>query len=271
MSRILLCNDDGYQALGIRTLARVLQAAGHEVITVAPHEERSGQSHAMSFFTPVHVRRIDSATWAVKGTPADCAAIALLDLLKDNPPDLVISGINHGYNLGWDIHYSGTVGAATEASFLGRPAIAVSMNCMSTSEAENAKGFEIVAKLVARIADATTAMLPQFDNTWPDKCVLNINHPGTADAPLEIAHCRGDSIYLAGIQKFRIETADPKRENAIYILGGNSFRDQPSAPASRDDVSLAFEGKATMTLLSFRQAHHASEDILRELWRKISL
>ena len=117
--RILLCNDDGYQAQGIQTLARVLKSQGHEVVVVAPSEERSGQSHAMTFFRPVLSKEVSPGVWAVHGTPADCATIGLQQLFSDNLPDLVVSGINHGLNVGWDVNYSGTVGAATEAALLG--------------------------------------------------------------------------------------------------------------------------------------------------------
>ena len=269
MKRILICNDDGYRAQGIRHLRDELLRAGFEVYVVAPHEERSGQSHAMSFFSPVHVQRMDSSTWSVRGTPADCAAIALLDLLKDRPPHLVISGINHGYNLGWDVHYSGTVGAATEASFLGTPAVAVSMHCAGLGEAELHTAFASVGQLIARVAHGILSTPAQ---QWPAKCVLNINHPGIPGAELAIAHCRGESIYTAGIQRFVLEGGDPSRENTLYILGGNSFRDNMRvAPhGARDDVSLACEGKATMTMLSFRQGHHASEDLLQDLWQTLT-
>jgi 5'-nucleotidase len=223
----------------------------------------------MSFFAPVHVQRVDASTWSVKGTPADCAAIALHDLLKDRPPHLVISGINHGYNLGWDVHYSGTVGAATEASFLGTPAIAVSMNCMGSAESEVAAGFKSTGALMGRIAQAILGY-PML--RWPPKCVLNINHPGTPHADLAIAHCRGESIYNAGLQKFVLEGGDPARENTVYILGGNSFRRQEDAlrHGAKDDVSLSFEGKATMAMLSFRQGHHDSDDLLGDLWQKLT-
>lgn len=269
MKRILLCNDDGYRAAGIRFLRAELLRAGYEVFVVAPHEERSGQSHAMSFFSPVHVQRIDAYTWAVRGTPADCAAIALLDLLKDRPPHLVISGINHGYNLGWDVHYSGTVGAATEASFLGTPAVAVSMHCGTASEAELARSFSDVGQLMARFADCITGSQAL---RWPAKCVLNVNHPGVPGAKLAMAHCRGESIYTAGLQRFVLEGGDPAHENTVYILGGNSFRGnrEVSPHGASDDVSLAYEGKATMTMLSFRQGHHASEDLLGDLWQKLA-
>jgi 5'-nucleotidase len=269
MKRILICNDDGYRAQGIRRLRDELLRGGFEVYVVAPHEERSGQSHAMSFFSPVHVQRIDASTWAVKGTPADCAAIALLDLLKDRPPHLVISGINHGYNLGWDVHYSGTVGAATEASFLGTPAVAVSMNCMGFSEPDLDAGFRAVGALMAKLAHE---ILNPPTVTWPSKCVLNINHPGIPGAAVAIAHCRGDSIYNARVQRFVLDGGDPGREHAVYILGGNSFRGdgETVAHGARDDVSLAYEGKATMTMLSFRQGHHASDDLLGTLWQKLT-
>ncbi len=124
--RVLLTNDDGVDSPGLLYLESALQAEGLDVMTVAPRFEQSAQSHAITLRRPIRVRRVHSYRVSVDGTPADCVLLALFALMEE-PPDLVISGINHEYNLGEDVFYSGTVAAAREAAIYGIPAIAVSM------------------------------------------------------------------------------------------------------------------------------------------------
>lgn len=124
--KILVSNDDGVNALGIRTLSRVL-AEFAEVVTVAPDRNRSGASHSLTLEVPLRADKIDSSGfYSVKGTPTDCVHWAVNCLLEPDP-DMVVAGINHGANLGDDVIYSGTVAAATEGRHLGLPALAVSL------------------------------------------------------------------------------------------------------------------------------------------------
>ena len=242
--RILLCNDDGYQALGIQTLARSLRAAGHETIIVAPSEERSGQSHAMTFFRPVLARQVNTDTWSIYGTPADCAAIALQNLLAETPPDLVVSGINHGLNVGWDVNYSGTVGAATEASLLGFKSIAVSVDLdAARTPAETESFFEAAAEVVVRTV-ARFATLP-----WAPLKVLNINHPGTHCRGLLPAASGGYSMYVPAVLEMRSERHAHKNLK-VFMLGGSERR---SNEDSSQDVTLVQQGFCTFSLLDARQ------------------
>jgi len=270
--RILLCNDDGFQAQGIQTLARALRKAGHDVLMVAPSEERSGQSHAMSFFRPVLVREVERGTWSVHGTPADCAAIALQSLFKANPPDVVVSGINHGLNVGWDVNYSGTVGAATEASLLGHKAIAVSVDL------HEAKGPDDVALFFERAADLTVKVVENLAAFPLGSCeVLNINHPGLAPKSLVAAACGGYSMYVPAVSELRPEkTAGENTAGSVvasdatasesgpgsakvYMLGGNARR---SNGDRSQDVTLLLDGHATFSVLSTRQSSTANTEKL---------
>ncbi|WP_141733408.1 5'/3'-nucleotidase SurE [Oligoflexus tunisiensis] len=235
--RILLCNDDGYEALGILTLARHLRALQHEVYVVAPSAERSGQSHAMTFFRPISTSRIDAHTWAVQGTPADCAALALHHFLKATPPELVISGINHGLNVGWDVNYSGTVGAATEAGLLGYKAIAVSVDLQrGTPLALQQDAFDRAAQLTCRIA----ASLDHLD--WPTGEILNINHPGVEVRGVVQAACAGYNMHVP-----QIINVEPD----VYMMGGSERvnRGDPS-----QDVTAVLEGYAAVSFLRARQS-----------------
>jgi len=129
--KLLISNDDGIFALGIRALANELATAGHEVTVVCPDRERSATGHGLTLHQPIRAEKVESMfhpsvkAWACSGTPSDCVKLALWALLE-SPPDLVLSGINHGSNLGTDVLYSGTVAAAMEGVTLGVPSVAIS-------------------------------------------------------------------------------------------------------------------------------------------------
>lgn len=125
--RILLVNDDGINAPGIRMLQKALEEAGHQTIMVAPDSERSAASHSITLRKDIHAVQIAENEWAISGTPVDCVVIALQKIITE-PIDLVVSGINAGQNMGEDVLYSGTVSAAVEASLFGLKAIALSIN-----------------------------------------------------------------------------------------------------------------------------------------------
>ncbi|MCG7905687.1 MAG: 5'/3'-nucleotidase SurE, partial [Candidatus Thiodiazotropha taylori] len=123
---ILLSNDDGYQATGLMMLAEQLSEVG-DIVVVAPDQDRSGASNSLTLVNPLRARTMENGFIRVDGTPTDCVHLAITGLLEQEP-DLVVSGINAGPNMGDDVLYSGTVAAATEGRFLGLPAVAISMN-----------------------------------------------------------------------------------------------------------------------------------------------
>jgi len=173
--RILLTNDDGVSFYGIHALVNAFYLE-HEVIVVAPAEERSGFSHSVTIFSPfsysgagskIPVKNIEA--YAVNGTPADCVKLAILHLLKDRLPDLIISGINSGPNLGQDIMYSGTVGAASEGVLLGIPSIAISLG--DWTKQENA--YVNAANFLKKNIDT----LFKLAQEGRGKIVLNVNCP----------------------------------------------------------------------------------------------
>lgn len=150
---ILLTNDDGYQAPGIAALAKAFLAAGHRVTIAAPDRERSAASHGISIHQPLRTKNVcveGAGGWAADGTPADCARLGLY-LTRDDQPDLVISGINCGPNLGGACIYSGTVNAAMEASMAGVPAMAVSLNSFDSDD--YALAAELALKFSKTAAD----------------------------------------------------------------------------------------------------------------------
>jgi 5'-nucleotidase len=171
--RVLVSNDDGVDAPGIRILAEGLRTAGHEVWVVAPDRDRSGASNSLTLDQPIRVARIDPYTWRVFGTPTDCVHVALAGLL-DHEPDIVVSGINNSANLGDDVIYSGTVAAAMEGRFLGLPAIAVS--CVSRDH---------IAQHYATAARAAVELTARLlVDPLPADTILNVNVPDCAWADL---------------------------------------------------------------------------------------
>ncbi|AFI83746.2 MULTISPECIES: 5'/3'-nucleotidase SurE [Methylophaga] len=166
--KILISNDDGYMAKGIRTLARSLAGLG-EITVVAPDRNRSGASNSLTLENPLRLDRMEDGVYRVEGTPTDCVHLAITGLLEDEP-DMVVSGINAGANLGDDVLYSGTVAAAMEGRFLGLPAIAISLASFEGKHYETA-GW-VAQQLVERLKSVAL----------PADTILNVNVP---DLPIE--------------------------------------------------------------------------------------
>ena len=164
--RVLVSNDDGVDAPGIRILAEGLRAAGHDVVVVAPDRDRSGASNSLTLDLPVRVSKIDDRHWRVYGTPTDCVHVAITGML-DIEPDIVVSGINTCANLGDDVIYSGTVAAAMEGRFLGLPAIAVSLATADHVGLHYETAARAAVQLVARLAT----------DPLPADTILNVNVP----------------------------------------------------------------------------------------------
>src|SRR6266536_4007632 len=145
MTRILLTNDDGIHSNGLLTLERVLHEIG-DVFVVAPAAEMSGASHSLTLSRPLRIRQIDDHHWTVDGTPTDCVTLAIHQILKgDQLPDVCVSGINHGGNLGDDATYSGTVAGALEATILGVPGLALSLVAREHFDFTEAAQFAVTA------------------------------------------------------------------------------------------------------------------------------
>ncbi len=170
---ILISNDDGIAANGIRVLSEELSKK-HNVYVVAPDRERSAAGHSLTLHTPLRVEELENnnigakKAWVTTGTPGDCVKIAINAILsKEEQPDIVISGINHGPNLGADILYSGTVSCAMEGAMLGFPAIAVSLASMKTEYDD----FKFTASFVSSLLDKLNGF------KFPPKSILNVNVP----------------------------------------------------------------------------------------------
>jgi 5'-nucleotidase len=176
--KILVSNDDGYQATGINVLADALARIA-DIVVVAPDRNRSAASHSLTLEDPLRIREVGENRYCVNGTPSDCVHLALTGFLEEEP-DLVVSGINHGANLGDDVIYSGTVAAAMEGRFLGLPTIAVSL------VGQHLTHFETAARV------ATEFVQRLHKHSLPSEIIFNVNVP---DRPYE---------ELTGIQAVRL-------------------------------------------------------------------
>lgn len=163
---ILLSNDDGYESPGINILAKALRSIA-DITVVAPDRDRSGASNSLTLESPIRATNVSEGVIRVDGTPTDCVHLAITGLLKEDP-DMVVSGINDGANMGDDVLYSGTVAAAMEGRFLGLPAIAISMN------RHDARHFDTAAKVILKLIEQLKA------EPIPSDVILNINVPDLA-------------------------------------------------------------------------------------------
>lgn len=199
--RILITNDDGFAARGIVELAEALDDLG-ECWLVAPEGEQSAVSHALTLERPLRVYQHGDRRFSVNGTPTDCVTLAMSCLLKDRAPDLVVSGINRGANMGVDVHYSGTVSAAFEGVILGSPAIAVSQ------VVGNGVTLDAARKVAREIS------LWVLQHGLPPETLLNINVPPGAPRGLRLTRL-GVRRYTEGV----LQQKDP-RGKTIYWIGG---------------------------------------------------
>jgi 5'-nucleotidase len=201
--KILLTNDDGILAPGLRLLREALRAAGHDVVVVAPDREQSASSHSITLHRPLRIRAVEDGLHTVDGTPTDCVLVGCHAVL-DSDPDLVVSGINHGPNMGEDVTYSGTVAAAFESHILGIPAIAASMKDRETGDYEGAA--EVVARLAGRFAEwagTRRAILnvnfpPGPAASWADPVVTRLGSRSYSDEIIEKRDPRGRKYYWIG-------------------------------------------------------------------------
>lgn len=205
--RVLVSNDDGVDAPGIRILAEGLRAAGHDVRVVAPDRDRSGASNSLTLDMPVRVTRLDEHTWRVAGTPTDCVHLALTGMFdEDAEPDIVVSGINNSANLGDDVIYSGTVSAAMEGRFLGLPAVAVSLVTADHKpmhfETAARAAVEIVARLKADPLPADTILNVNVpDRAWEDITGFEVTRLGNrhrSEPCVPAQDPRGRSLFWIG-------------------------------------------------------------------------
>lgn len=225
---IFLTNDDGIHAPGLNTLAKYMKSFG-EILIVAPDREQSASSHSLTLTRPLRIAKLDENRYAVDGTPTDAVMVAVHGILKKRKlPDLLISGINHGPNMGDDVSYSGTVAAAIEGSIIGIPSIAVSLADWEAADyVPAARAVKKIARWVLKNG------LPQFS-------FLNINIPYLGKRPF-----KGMKITRLGRRVYNdviVEKVDPRGRNYYWIAGDPEWSDVDGsdfAAVSRGMVSVS--------------------------------
>lgn len=220
MTRILLTNDDGIHSRGLIKLEESLRELG-DVYVVAPASEMSGASHSLTLARPLRIRQIDERHWTVDGTPTDCVTLALNKILApDDLPDICVSGVNHGGNLGDDASYSGTVAGALEATILGVPGLAFSLVAREQFDFREAAQFAVVA-----VRKVLTEGLPEgtlLNVNIPAKDIkgVRVTRQGIKSArPVISEHIdpRGKPYFWIGEEYFNTNSADGTDYNAIDL------------------------------------------------------
>ena len=170
--RILVTNDDGIGAPGIKLLEKIALEITSDVWVVAPDHEKSGAGHSISMHIPIRLNQIDERHFAVTGTPTDCALMAIYEIMTDKKPTVLLSGINRGANLAEDVTYSGTIAAAMEGTLLGLPAIALSQMAEHGHPVKWATAEHFLPEVLKRLCGAG----------WPANVLINVNFPTSLHA-----------------------------------------------------------------------------------------
>jgi 5'-nucleotidase len=212
--RILVTNDDGYFSDGINALFTAMDKIA-DVVMVAPDREQSASSHSLTLNHPLRVQKIDSRRYTTDGTPTDCVMLAIHLLFKNRKPDMIISGINHGANMGDDVTYSGTIAAAIEGSILRIPSIAVSMpHWAPGTKMTNAANF--VARLVRR-----------YESLSLDPATfLNVNIPAGVESYKDFEFT---SLGMRQYKDVIIRKTDPRGKNYYWIGGRPKWKSTPGS------------------------------------------
>lgn len=246
MTTVLLTNDDGASAPGLEALQTALQGIGTPVI-VAPDRDNSAVSHSLTMKRPLRVQQVEDNAFMVDGTPADCVTLGVAKILPGRP-DLIVSGINPGENIGDDVNYSGTVSAAVEGAMLGIPSFAVSL------AGEPPFHFEYAAAFAAKLASWI------LKHGLPRDILLNVNIPNGDSRPRAIRFTRQGRRTWEGAIK---ETRDPWGRKHYWIGGGT-----PSLDRRQDsDAQALVAGSISITPIRLDLTDHEALAFLQKEWR----
>ncbi len=244
--RILVSNDDGIHAPGLKSIEKIAAELSDDVWVAAPETEQSGAGHSLTLHRPLRVRQISERRFAIDGTPTDCVMLAINNLIPGDRPALMLSGVNRGSNVADDVTYSGTIAAAMEATMLGVPSIAMSQHYTDDHPVKWATAEHHAPGLIRRLIEAG----------WPDDVLINVNFP---DVPAASA---GTVVVAAqGRQRFNTvltERIDP-RGRPYYWLGGPRG-DEKGTPGS--DVAAVNGGAISVTPLSLDLTHAPTSEAL---------
>ena len=250
--RILLTNDDGIYAPGLKVLETIARTLSDDIWIVAPQEEQSGAGHSLTLSRPVRVRQHDERRFSVSGTPTDAVMMALGVVMGDAKPDLVLSGVNRGANLAEDVTYSGTVSAAMEGTLAGYRSIAL-------SQVYAKEGMGDTVPFAAAEAWGERVLRPLIDVAMPPRTLVNVNFPALAPADV-----KGVKVVEQGFHDYgraRIVKGTDPRGYPYYWFGLSSVQ---HVPGHDTDLEAIGEGYVTITPLHLDLTHYGSMAMLNE-------
>jgi 5'/3'-nucleotidase len=236
LARVLLTNDDGIDAPGLQVLERIAGELAKEIWVVAPEHDQSGVSHAVSLHHPVRLSERGPRRWGVAGTPGDCAVMGICHLMRDRPPQLLLSGVNRGSNLGIETVFSGTVGGAMTGMMLGVPSIALSQAWTDRAHIRWETAAELGAGVVRRL----------LSFGWGAATCLSVNFPDLAAdkvGPLKLAR-QGPGL----VEGMDVETRSDPRGLSYHWL---SFRRGPREQGPESDIDALDAGHVVVTPLRY--------------------
>lgn len=260
--KILISNDDGVHAPGIHALAE--EFSDYEVYIVAPERERSTTGHSLTLHKPLRLHKYGPRIYSVSGGPADCIYVALNEVLKGKKPDLVLSGINRGANLGQDVFYSGTVSAAREAANMGIPSMSISLD-LSYEGKEKTAHYEVAAVAARKVLEKA---LPHFRGSdraknkmqgWPKSTLLNVNVPNLPWKKIKgiRASTQGTRIYGSNLVKRK----DGRGKDYFWI--GGTYQGFKNIPQS--DCWTVDKGYIAVTPLeldtTMKDVYHSLDEL----------
>ena len=253
MPTILVTNDDGISSQGIKTLSKVLKSVG-DVYVVAPETEQSAVAHALTLHRPLKFQKVGRNAYFLNGTPTDCIIIAVKKLLP-RPPDIIVSGINNGGNLGDDITYSGTVAAAMEGTILGIPSIAVSL---VSDYAENGNYHKRASKFRSSAEYVKTLTEKVLEKGMPEDTLLNVNVPDTEKINGVKITKQGKLAYGSAIR----ELSDPRGRMCYWIGGGIPQWES----GGNTDLDAVRNGYISVTPVHLDLTNYEALTFLEEKW-----
>jgi len=247
-TRVLVTNDDGILSPGIKLLYEVACSLFSDVWLVAPASEQSGKGHSLTLQTDLEVFNTSKKIYSVAGTPTDCIILALNEIMKSSPPDLVLSGVNNGYNICEDITYSGTIGAAIEATIADIPAIAFSQEKSEEGEIDSELSKELIKKIINKL----------IVFKWPEATLFNVNFPYRYNPNFNIKITEqgkmklGDDIILQNQTKNKF----------VYKIGKMH---QSGMFDSKSDIAAIRSGDVSITPLTIDLTNYKELDNLKTL------
>lgn len=244
--RILITNDDGIRAPGLASLERIAHQLSDDVWVVAPQADQSGKGHAFTLNHPLRLNKVGDKHYNVEGTPTDCVILALETLLKDNPPDIVLSGVNQGENIGEHMTQSGTIAAAMEATLHGIKGIALSQAIQEASQIEWATAEKFAPRLIYEL----------YKDKWSENLLYNINFPRRS-----IDQVEGIRVVPHGkrsIKSNMVECIDP-RGKPYYWVG---VLHEEENPPINSDLWAVQNGHICVTPLHMNLSHQETIDRL---------